>query len=59
MLGRRKACYSPEKMRMVSIPDLNWSDPWRGLGVVGREGMGVIDLERMPFSLASGGYESP
>jgi len=42
---------------MVSIPDLNWSDPWRGLGVVGREGMGVSDLERMPFSLASGGHE--
>jgi len=28
--------------------------PWRGLGVVGREGMGVTDLERVSFSLASG-----
>jgi hypothetical protein len=38
---------------MVSIPDLNWSAPLGGFGVVGREGIGVTDLERTPFSFAS------
>lgn len=38
---------------MVSMPDLNWSAPWGGFGVVGREGTGVTDLEMTPFSFAS------
>lgn len=37
----------------MSIPERNWSDPFRGLGVVGRDGMGVADLEITPFSLDS------
>lgn len=44
---------SPEKMRMVSMPDLNWSEPLGGFGVVGREGIGVTDLEMTPFSFGS------
>lgn len=44
----------PEKMRMVSIPDLNWSVPLEGRGVVEREGMGVTDLDGLsPLSLGS------
>jgi hypothetical protein len=46
---------SPEKIRIWSIPNRNWSDPLAlgGLGVVGRDGMGVADLEMTPFSLLS------
>jgi len=36
----------PEKMRMVSIPVRNWSAASGGLGVVGREGIGVELAER-------------
>lgn len=46
----------PEKIRMVSIPVLN-CDPPGGLGVVGREGVGVADPERTPLSLPSLGSE--
>lgn len=44
---------------MVSMPDRNWSDPWGGFGVVGREGMGVTDRDTTPFSLLSldSGYD--
>ena len=38
---------------MVSIPERNWSVSLRVLGVVGREGIGVTDLEITPFSLLS------
>ncbi len=40
-------------MRIVSNPERNWSDPLRGLGVVGREGIGVADRDMTPFSLLS------
>ena len=43
----------PENILIVSIPERNWSDPLGGLGVVGRDGMGVTDLEITPFSLES------
>ena len=44
----------PEKIRMVSIPErkLDSASSCGGLGVVDREGMGVMDLEN-PFSLWS------
>lgn len=35
------------------MPDLNWSEPLGGFGVVGRDGMGVADLEMTPFSFVS------
>jgi hypothetical protein len=38
---------------MVSIPLRKfdcWSAPWEGLGVLGREGTGVIEREVTPFS---------
>lgn len=44
---------SPENMRIVRVPERNWSDPLGGLGVVGRDGMGVTDRE---FSLPGSGY---
>lgn len=39
----------------MSIPDRNWSVPAfaGGLGVVGREGIGVTDRDTTPFSLES------
>lgn len=44
----------PEKILIVSIPDREISaEPLGGLGVVGREGIGVTDLEMTPFSLVS------
>lgn len=46
----------PENMRIVSIPERNWSDPLSGLGVVGRDGIGVADLEITPFSFVSLGF---
>lgn len=45
----------PENIRMVSIPDLNCSDPLGPLGVVGRSGIGVVDRDITPFSLESFG----
>jgi hypothetical protein len=38
---------------MNHIPERNWSDPLGGLGVVGREGIGVADRDMTPFSLLS------
>jgi hypothetical protein len=38
---------------MVSIPERNWSVSLWVLGVSGREGIGVTDLEITPFSLLS------
>lgn len=43
----------PENIRIVSIPERNWSVSLGPLGVVGRDGMGVTDLEITPFSLVS------
>lgn len=46
--------YTPEKIRMVSIPLLKLlASALGGLGVVGREGMGVADRETTPLSLVS------
>ena len=47
---------SPEKIRTASIPERKlgcWLAAWGGLGVVGREGMGVSDLDPPPFSALS------
>jgi hypothetical protein len=44
---------TPEKIRIVRSPDLNASSPLGGLGVVGRDGIGVVDLELAPFSFWS------
>ena len=49
-------CNVPEKIRIVSIPDLKLFVPsvaLGGFGVVGREGMGVAEREMTPFSLLS------
>lgn len=49
-------CNIPEKIRIVSIPDLKLLVPsvaLGGFGVVGREGMGVAEREMTPFSLLS------
>ena len=43
----------PEKIRIVNRPDLNVGSPLGGRGVVGREGIGVVDLEPAPFSFVS------
>lgn len=45
---------APEKILIVSMPDREISvEPLGGLGVVGREGIGVTDLEMTPFSFVS------
>lgn len=44
---------APENMRIVSSPVLNAGSPLGGRGVVGRDGMGVVEREPMPFSLLS------
>lgn len=38
---------------MVSRPVLKAGSPLGGLGVVGREGIGVVERDPMPFSLLS------
>lgn len=48
-LGR----HSPEKMTIVSIPERKFAGSPGGRGVVGREGMGVLEREMTPFSFVS------
>lgn len=52
-MKNRDLSYVPENMRIVSKPVLKAGSPLGGLGVVGREGMGVVEREPMPFSFVS------